>query len=181
MSRIGKKPILIPRGVEVKFEDGEITAKGPKGEISKKIASEVRVDIKGNEIIVSAPQESKKVKALWGTCRALINNIIEGVNSGYEKKLQLEGIGYRAGVEGDDLVMQVGFSHPVRVKKVEGIKFSVEKNIITVTGIDKETVGQTAAKIRAIKKPEPYKGKGIRYVGEHVRKKAGKKVVAAAA
>ena len=115
---------------------------------------------------------------MWGTFNALISNMVCGVVDGYEKKLQLEGIGYKANLEGEGLTLQIGFSHPVKIKKIEGIKFLIEKNIITISGIDKELVGQTAATIRAIKPPEPYKGKGIRYVGEYVRKKAGKKVVA---
>jgi large subunit ribosomal protein L6 len=180
MSRIGKKPIIVPSGVEVKIEGRRISMKGPKGELFKEVPHEIKMEIKGNEILVGISKESKRTKSLWGTFRMLISNMAEGVSNGYEKKLQLEGIGYKANLEGEDLVLNIGFSHPVRIKKIEGIKFLIEKNIITISGIDKELVGQTAAKIRAMKKPEPYKGKGIRYVGEYVKKKAGKKVVTSA-
>ena len=180
MSRIGKKPITIPEGVEIKIEDSEIRVKGPKGELKREIRPEIKVEIKEKEILVSPLKETKKTKAFWGLTRALINNMVKGVIEGYEKKLQIEGVGYKARVEGEYLILEVGFSHPVKIKQPEGINFSVEKNIITVSGIDKELVGQVAAKIRKVRPPEPYKGKGIRYLGEQIRKKAGKKMVAAA-
>lgn len=194
MSRIGKKPIKIPESVEVEIKDKKVTIKGPKGELIKEIRPEIIIEIKEGKIFVlpksSATfqkkglgegitgkiKESKKTKAFWGLTRTLIFNMIKGVIEGYEKKLQIEGLGYKANLEGEDLILDVGFSHPVKIKKPEGIKFSVEKNIITIVGINKEKVGETAAKIRKIKPPEPYKGKGIRYVGEQVRKKVGKKV-----
>ena len=179
MSRIGKKPIIIPEGVEVKISDNIVAIKGPKGELQKEIRPEIEVDIKEKKILVTLYKTTKKTKAFWGLTRALLFNMIKGVTDGYEKKLQMEGIGYKAQLEGDELILQVGFSHPVKIKQPEGIKFLVEKNIITISGINKEQVGQISAKIRAIKPPEPYKGKGIRYVGEVVRKKAGKKVVTA--
>ncbi len=179
MSRIGKKPIEIPKDVEVKIEDDTVIVKGPKGELQKKIRPEIRVDIKENEILVSPERETKKTNAFWGLTRTLVSNIIKGVTEGYEKKLEIQGVGYKANLEGEDLVLRVGFSHPVKIDKVEGIEFSVEKSIITVSGINKELVGQIAARIRKIRPPEPYKGKGIRYVGEEVRRKAGKKVVTA--
>lgn len=179
MSRIGKKPIEIPKGVEVKIEDNVVIVKGPKGELQKKIRPEIKVEIKENEILVSPEKETKKTNAFWGLTRTLIFNMIKGVTEGYEKKLEIQGVGYKANLEGEDLVLQVGFSHPVKMDKVEGIKFEVEKNIITISGIDKELVGQIAAKIRKVRKPEPYKGKGIRYLGEEVRRKPGKKVVTA--
>ncbi len=179
MSRIGKKPILIPEGVEVKVSDNKVVVKGPKGELEQEIRPEIRVNIKEAKIFVLSQGESKKVKALWGLTRALLANMVKGVTQGYEKKLEIQGVGYRAKLEGEDLILQVGFSHPVQIKQEEGIKFSVEKNIITVSGIDKAKVGEVAAKIRAVRPPEPYKGKGIRYVGEQVRRKVGKKVVTA--
>jgi len=176
MSRVGKKLILIPENVEIKSEDGKVIVKGPKGELQKEIRPEIEVDIKEKKILVIPRKATKKTKAFWGLTRALLFNMIKGVTDGYERKLQMEGIGYKAQLEGDELILQVGFSHPVKIKQPEGIKFLVEKNIITISGIDKEQVGQISAKIRAIKPPEPYKGKGIRYVGEVVRRKAGKKV-----
>lgn len=182
MSRVGKKPILIPPGVEVKIEGRNVKVKGPKGELGFEISPEIKVEIKDNQIFVKPQNKEsrqKEIKALWGLNRVLLANMLKGTVAGYEKKLQLEGIGYRAAMEGETLVLQVGFSHPVKIQPSLGLKFSVEKNIITISGIDKELVGQTAAKIRAVKKPEPYKGKGIRYVGETVRKKLGKKAVAA--
>ena len=177
MSRVGKKPILIPEGVRVKIEDQRVIISGPKGEISREVRPEIKVELKEGKIFVLPKIQTKRTKAFWGLTRALLKNMVEGVTKGYEKKLEIQGIGFKANLEGNDLVLQVGFTHPVKIKGVPGIKFSVEKNIITVSGIDKELVGQMAAKIRAVKPPEPYKGKGIRYLGEKVRRKAGKKVV----
>lgn len=179
MSRIGKKPIEIPSGVEVKIEGRKIFVKGSKGELSIDIAPEVLVKNEDNKVVVSIERETKKAKSLWGLTRTLISNMVEGVSKGHEKKLEIQGVGYRASLEGQDLVLLVGFSHPVRVKKPEGIDFNVEKNIITISGADKELVGQIAAKIRKVRKPEPYKGKGIRYVGEFVKRKVGKRAVGA--
>jgi large subunit ribosomal protein L6 len=180
MSRIGKKPIQIPEGVKVEIYQNKIRVEGPKGKLEKNIPSEIDVQIKEGMILVSPKSKTKKAKALWGTIRQIIYNMVEGVTKGFEKKLEIEGLGYRASVSGDELVLEVGFSHPVKIKKPEGINFSVEKNIITVSGIDKELVGQIAANIRRVRPPDPYKGKGIRYLGEVIRKKAGKKAVAAA-
>lgn len=177
MSRIGKKPILIPENVEVKIDGSRVIIKGPKGELQREVRSEIKVEKKDNQILITPAKETKKTKAFWGLTRTLIFNMVKGVTEGYEKKLEIQGIGYRAGLEGEDLVLQVGYSHPIKIKKQEGISFSVEKNIITVSGSDKELVGQMAAKIRKVRPPEPYKGKGIRYVGEEVRRKVGKKVV----
>jgi len=184
MSRVGKKPILIPAGVEIKIEDHKVTVKGPKGELSQEIRPEIKFELKEGKIFVSpekplseTKKKAKQIKAFWGLTRALIFNMIKGVTQGYEKQLQMEGLGFRANIEGDILVLKVGFTHPVKIKTPEDIKFSVEKNIITISGIDKELVGQIAAKIRKVKPPEPYKGKGIRYVGEVVRRKVGKKAV----
>lgn len=175
MSRIGKKPILIPEDVEVKIDDQKVAVKGPKGELSQEIRSEIKVEQKQGQIFVSPQARTKQTKAFWGLSRTLIFNMLQGVREGYKKSLQMEGVGYRARVEGKELVLEVGFSHPVKIPTPEDIEFSVEKNIIIVSGIDKAKVGQTAAKIRAIRPPEPYKGKGIRYVGEVIRRKEGKK------
>lgn len=182
MSRIGKKPILIPEGVEVKIEGQKVTVKGPKGELQKEIRPEIKVELKENKIFVQPFSkkgwiQTKKTKAFWGLMRALLNNMVKGVVEGYEKKLEIEGLGYKAFLEGNDLVLQVGFTHPVKIVAPEGIKFSVEKNVIIVSGVDKEKVSQLAAKIRKVRPPEPYKGTGIRYQGEVIRRKAGKKVV----
>ena len=179
MSRIGKQPIQIPEGVEVKIEANKVIVKGPRGEITKEIRPEIKIEMKEGKIFVLPQVETKKTKAFWGLTRALLANAVEGVTKGYERQLQIEGIGFRANLEGDNLVLQVGFTHPVKINAPEGIKFAVEKNIIIVSGIDKGLVSQTAAIIRKVKKPEPYKGKGIRYVGEVIRKKVGKKAAGA--
>lgn len=179
MSRIGKKPIEIPEGVEVEIEDNKVVIKGPKGELNREIRPEIGIEIKEKEIFVSPKIKTKKTKAFWGLTRTLLFNMIEGTTKGYEKKLEIKGVGYKVSLEGEELILNVGFSHQVKIKMPEGINFSVEKNTITVSGIDKEKVGETAAKIRRVKPPEPYKGKGIRYVGEYVRRKVGKKVVTA--
>jgi len=179
MSRIGKKPILIPENVEVKIEGNKVIVKGPKGELSREIRPEIKVEVNENKILVSPQVETKKTKAIWGLTRALIANMVKGVTEGFEKKLEIQGLGFKANIEdADTILLSVGFTHPVRIKGSPGIKFSVEKNIITVSGCDLEKVSQIAAKIRKAKPPEPYKGKGIRYLGEEVRKKMGKKAVA---
>lgn len=176
MSRIGKKPIIIPENVEVKIEGNKVVVKGPKGEISQEIRPEIKVEKKDNQILVSPQIETKQTKAFWGLSRSLIFNMIEGVTSGFEKKLEIQGIGFKAMLEEQDLlVLYVGFSNPVKIKIPKEIKISIEKNIITVSGINKELVGQFSATIRRAKPPEPYKGKGIRYLGEQVRRKVGKK------
>jgi large subunit ribosomal protein L6 len=189
MSRIGKKPIEIPTGVEVKVEGQKIAIKGRQGELSWEIRPEIKVEVKENKIFVSPKKEvsqeepsglDKKTRAFWGTSRALLANMIKGVTAGFEKKLEIQGVGFRAEVEGENLVLYVGFAHSVKLKIPKELKVSVDKNIINVSGTDKGTVGQFAATIRKVKPPEPYKGKGIRYVGETVRRKVGKKVVAAA-
>ena len=177
MSRIGKKPIEIPEGVEIKIDDGKVTIKGPKGELFREVRPEIKVELKEGKIFVLPKIKTKRTKAFWGLTRALLNNMVKGVTEGYEKKLEIRGLGYKAKLEGDNLVLMVGFTHPVKINIPDEIKVSVEKNIITVSGIDKELVGLIAAKTRKVKPPEPYKGKGIRYVGEQVRRKAGKKVV----
>jgi len=179
MSRIGKKPIEIPQEVEVEIQDNEITVKGPKGELKREVPSELLVSQQDKQIIVSIKRETKNSKSLWGLFRTLIFNMVEGVVKGHEKKLEIQGVGYKAGIEGENLVLTVGYSHTVKIKKPDDISFAVEKNIITVSGPDKQKVGQVAAEIRRVRKPEPYKGKGIRYFGEEVRRKVGKKAVGA--
>ncbi|MDD4062542.1 MAG: 50S ribosomal protein L6 [Candidatus Pacebacteria bacterium] len=179
MSRTGKKPITIPSGVEVKMDGTLISVKGPKGDLSMEVRPEIKVEITDGVLIVTPFKENKKTKALWGMTRALINNMIEGVVNGYTVKLQIEGVGYRAALEGTDLVFQLGFSHPVKFSPEPGVSFAIEKNIISVTGIDKGLVTQVAAKIRKLREPEPYKGKGIRYEGEIVKRKVGKKAAGA--
>ncbi|MBI2507143.1 MAG: 50S ribosomal protein L6 [Candidatus Niyogibacteria bacterium] len=177
MSRLAKKPIIIPKGVSTKFENGEFIIKGPKGELSRRFPRGVDFDISESEIYVKPKEVTKETSAFLGTSVRHLQNMIEGVTKGYEKKMELEGIGFRAEVKGSDLVLNLGFSNPVTVPAPKGVSFSVEKNKITVSGPDKEIVGNTAATIRRYKKPEPYKGKGIRYSGEVIKRKAGKKVV----
>lgn len=179
MSRIGKKPINVPSGVTAKMVDSVLVVNGPKGEIKLEIPQEVGVETKENEILITPARLTKKSSALWGLFRSLVANMVQGVTDGFEKKLEFEGIGYRANIEGETLIMQLGFSHPVRFLVPEGVKVSVEKNVITISGIKKDLVGETTARIRGLKPPEPYKGKGIRYRGEIIRRKAGKKTVAA--
>lgn len=179
MSKIGKKLIEIPNSVTVVIEDGLIKVGGPKGELEYKVPRELKVTLLENKIAVLPVSKSKRTPALWGTIRAVIANMVIGVDKGFEKKLEIEGVGFRAQLQGNDLALNLGFSHPVIFKTPVGIKVSVEKNAITISGISKELVGQTAANIRALKKPEPYKGKGIRYAGEVIKKKAGKKVAGA--
>jgi len=180
MSRVGKKPIVIPSGVQVQTSGNSILVKGPRGELSRIIHSDIKAEVGEKEVIIVPLRETKKSSALWGLTRALVANMVEGVKEGYEKKLEFEGVGFRANVEGDMLVFALGFSHPVRFKLPQGISAKVEKSVITLNGINKELIGETAASIRRLKPPEPYKGKGIRYRGEIIRRKAGKKAVASA-
>ena len=176
MSRIGKKPIEIPDNVEIKIENRLVKIKGPKGEMSKEIPLDIGIEIKDKEILLNPKRKTKKSGALWGLTRSLLYNDVKGVTEGFEKELELIGIGYRASVEKEKLlVLEVGFSHKVEIEVPEGIDVSVKKNIIAISGIDKQKVGEIAAKIRKVRPPEPYKGKGIRYVGEKVRRKEGKK------
>jgi len=179
MSRIGKKPILIPEGIEIKIEKNEIKVKGPKGVLEVSFSPLISVQKKDKEIIVSA--EKKSAGALWGLTRASIQNMIEGVAKGFEKQLEIQGVGYKCAVQGKKLILNIGFSHPVELEVPQDLDVATEKNIITVKGIDKQKVGQFAAKIREKRPPEPYKGKGIRYVGEKVKIKEGKKAVTATA
>lgn len=175
MSRIGKKTILIPEGVEIRIDSQVIHVKGPKGELKIELRPEISAEMKDKILRLFIHKETKKSFAFWGLDRALLANMVKGVFEGYEKKLEFEGIGYKAQLQGKDLVLNVGFTHPVIIETPAGISLKVEKKIITVSGIDKGLVGQIAAKIRAIKKPEPYKGTGIRYQGEIITKKSGKK------
>lgn len=181
MSRIGKKPILIPEKVQVKIDGQTISVLGSKGELKREIHPDIIVEVKDNSVFVQKARENmpKKLRGVWGLYRALISNMIEGVSTGFEKKLEIEGVGFKAAVEPDCISLNVGFIHPVKIAKPEGVTFLVEKNIITVSGIDKAKVGQVSALIRQAKKAEPYKGKGIKYQGEKIRRKEGKKVVAA--
>lgn len=177
MSKVGKQPVEIPQGVEVKIDRNLVSVKGPKGELKKEFPREIKVEVSGTQAIVSVAKETKKTIALWGLCRALLNNMVKGVSTGFEKILDMEGVGCKVVAQGKDLVFSLGFSHPVPVKAVPGIDFKIEKNSIIISGMDKEQVGQVAANIRALRKPEPYKGKGIRYRGEIIKRKAGKKAV----
>ena len=175
MSRIGKAPVIIPAGTQVMLNNGWVVVKGPKGELKQKIHPDVKVEIDGQEakVTVSDP-ENRKIRSLWGLFRNLINNMVVGVNSGFEKKLEIKGVGYRAQVSGSKLILNLGFSHPVDFPLPAGISATVEGNFITIMGIDKQLVGEMAAQLRKIRKPEPYKGKGVRYTDEIVRRKAGK-------
>jgi large subunit ribosomal protein L6 len=180
MSRLGKNPIEILDGVEIKLEDKRLNFKGPKGVLELPVLEYVKVELKEKELLLSTTKESKQARSNWGTMAALIKNTILGVKEGYEKTLQIVGVGYRGSMEGTSLVLNVGFSHQVKYPAPEGIALSIDKNnIVKVEGIDKYLVGEVAAKIRRIKKPEPYKGKGIRYTDEVVRRKVGKKAVSA--
>lgn len=181
MSRIGKKPISIPKGVEVKLDKDFLFIKGPKGELSLKRHPCVQINVEDNTIKVSVENpDIKENRALWGLYGSLIKNMIYGVTMGFIKKLEINGVGYKAQVSGEKLILNVGFSHPVEFEVPEGITVAVDKNIISVSGIDKQLVGEIAARIRAIKPPEPYKGKGIKYVDEVIRRKAGKAAKAGA-
>ena len=176
MSRIGRAPITIPAGVTVKVgEDNLVSVKGPKGELSRKINQDMKVTVEGNTITVERPSDDKTHRSLHGLSRTLINNMVVGVTDGFSKNLEINGVGYRAQKQGKNLNLSLGFSHPVVVEPPAGINFEVPSaNAITVSGIDKELVGAVAAKIRSYREPEPYKGKGIKYAGEHIRRKEGK-------
>jgi len=175
MSRVGKKPIEIPEGVTVTNENNHVTVKGPKGELSRTFNPDMKIEIEGNTLTVVRPSESKEHRTIHGTTRAVLNNMIEGVSKGFEKSLELIGVGYRAQKQGTKLVLNVGYSHPVEFDPEKGIEIEVPSNTkVIVRGINKERVGEIAANIRAVRPPEPYKGKGIRYEGEYVRRKEGK-------
>ena len=175
MSRIGKMPVVIPAGVDVKLDGNHITVKGPKGELALDFNPEISVEVKGAEVVVTRPSDDKVHRSLHGLTRTLISNMVTGVTDGYSKTLEVNGVGYRAQKQGNDLVMNLGYSHQVIVPEVEGIKVEVPSaNQIVISGADKQKVGQFAAEVRAKRPPEPYKGKGIKYAGEHIRRKEGK-------
>ena len=176
MSRIGKKPIDLPEGVEVNVDAKNfVTVKGPLGTLSQQISKEIKIEMEDNVINVVRPSDLKKHKSLHGLCRSLVANMVEGVTKGYEKKLEIVGVGYRANKQGDTIVLSLGYSHPVELKAPEGITLEVPTQTeVIVKGIDKQQVGNYAAKIREYRKPEPYKGKGVRYAGEIIRRKEGK-------
>lgn len=175
MSRVGLKPIEVPEKVEVKLDGNRISVKGPNGELSRILHAEIIVKIEDNTIFVERPSDHKKHRSLHGTTRSIVANMIEGVTKGYEKKLELVGVGYRAQKSGNKLILNVGYSHPVEITPEPGIEVEVPANTqVIVKGIDKERVGAIAANIRAVRSPEPYKGKGIRYAGERIRRKEGK-------
>ena len=175
MSRIGRMPIAIPAGVEVEIaENNQVTVKGPKGTLVRVLPAEMEIKQEGSEIIVTRPNDLKKNKSLHGLTRTLINNMVIGVTEGYKKTLEVNGVGFRVSKSGDKLTLNLGFSHPVEMVDPEGVETSVDGNKIVVSGIDKEKVGQFAAEIRDKKRPEPYKGKGIKYSDEVIRRKAGK-------
>ncbi|RJQ33179.1 50S ribosomal protein L6 [Candidatus Parcubacteria bacterium] len=180
MSRIGKRPIAIPAGTEVSVKDGGINVKGKAGTLVRPLHPSVSVKVENNTVMIEPAGKSRLAGALWGTYASHVRNMIAGVNTPFMKKLQVEGIGYRAELSGKQIKLQVGFSHPVLVPVPEGITVAIEKNVISISGPDKEQVGQFAADVRSIKKPEPYKGKGIRYEGEVIHMKQGKKAGAAA-
>jgi large subunit ribosomal protein L6 len=179
MSRLAKKPLKIPGEVKVESAENKIVVKGPKGELEVAVPAGIEVKVEGENINVKPLSHSKQNRANVGTIWALLRNALEGVTAGFSKVLEIEGVGYRAAVEGGDLVLSLGYVNPVRFRVPPGIKVSVEKNVITVSGVSKELVGLVAAQIRSFKKPEPYKGKGIRYRGEVIRRKVGKKAAAA--
>jgi len=175
MSRIGRKPIQVPNGVNVNLENNVITVKGPKGTLTRELHKDMKVTVEADVITVERPSEHKLHRSLHGTTRSVVANMVSGVTEGYAKNLELVGVGYRASKSGDKLVLNVGYSHPVEFTPEKGIEFEVPaQNKITIRGIDKELVGATAAKVRAVREPEPYKGKGIKYEGERILRKEGK-------
>jgi large subunit ribosomal protein L6 len=176
MSRLGKKPIAVPNGVQVTIEGQTVTVKGPKGELSWTLIEDVVPARDGETIVLTKREDTPRAQSMWGLSRTLVNNMVVGVTEGYQEVLELVGVGYRAAMKGQALSMQLGFSHDVDVKPPQGITFAVPRQTeIRISGIDKQLVGETAARIRRIRPPEPYKGKGVRYLGEKVRRKEGKK------
>ena len=175
MSRIGNKVIVLPAGVEITNNDNIVTVKGPKGELTREFSKDIEIRVEGTEVTLHRPNDSKEMKTIHGTTRALLNNMVIGVSEGFKKQLEMRGVGYRAQLQGSKLVLAVGKSHPDEVEAPEGITFELPNpTTIVISGISKEKVGQTAAYVRSLRSPEPYKGKGIRYVGEYVRLKEGK-------
>ena len=181
MSRIGSQKIVIPDGVQVAFQEGILTVKGPKGELSRPVRNEIQFRIEDGEVVAEKIAKTRLANKLWGTYASHAKNMIAGVTEGYKKELEVRGIGYRTEMKGSQLVLHVGFSHPVALDVPEGLQVSVQDVTITIEGFDKEKVTQFAAKVRRVKKPDPYKDKGVRYVGEVVRRKQGKKAEAASA
>ena len=176
MSRIGKKAVAVPSGVTVTIDGQTVSVKGPKGQLAWTVAEEIEVKQEGGELTLSKRQETQRAQAMWGLSRTLVGNMVHGVTQGYEQTLELVGVGYRAAMKGQALSMQLGFSHDVDIPPPAGITFAVPKQTeVKISGIDKQAVGETAARIRRIRPPEPYKGKGVRYQGETVRRKEGKK------
>jgi large subunit ribosomal protein L6 len=175
MSRIGRKPITVPSGVDITLDNSVITVKGPKGTLTRELHKDMKVTVENNEITVVRPSDNKTHRSLHGTTRSVVNNMVSGVTEGFAKSLELVGVGYRASKSGDKIVLNVGYSHPVEITPEAGIEFEVPSNTkIIVRGIDKERVGAYAAKIRSVREPEPYKGKGIKYEGERIIRKEGK-------
>ena len=180
MSRIGKRPVPLPKGVTAHVDGQRITIKGPKGELGRTIHAELSMAVEDVGVVVKRPSDESRHKALHGLTRTLVANMVEGVTKGYQKTLEIQGVGYKAEPKGQEIQLLVGFSHPVRYKPPQGIKIAIENNtVVKIEGMDKELVGQVAAEIRSVRPPEPYKGKGIRYQGEQVRRKAGKTAQAA--
>lgn len=177
MSRLGKQPITLPTGVEATFNDGVLTVKKGSDSLSRSIKDAVEVKIDGNTITFTPKDGAENAAALWGTYAAHARNMVTGVTEGFKKILEIEGVGYRAEMKGNKLVLMMGFSHPVEMEVPEGVSVTVEKNVVTISGKDNEVVGQFAANVRKVRKPEPYKGKGIRYQGEYIIRKQGKKAV----
>ena len=176
MSRIGKQPIVVPAGVTVTVDGYAVTVKGPKGTLTKEFNKNLTISLEDGQVVITRPDDSKEMRSIHGTTRALINNMVVGVTEGFKKVLKLVGVGYRAAVKGKGLELALGYSHPVVIDEIPGITFSVEKNTtITVEGIEKDVVGQVAAIIRSKRAPEPYKGKGVKYADEVIRRKEGKK------
>ncbi|MBD2082099.1 50S ribosomal protein L6 [Leptolyngbya sp. FACHB-17] len=175
MSRIGKRPITLPAKVTVAINGQEVVVKGPKGELSRVLPAGVTIETEGDTVTVNRVNDSRMARERHGLCRTLVANMVEGVANGFQRRLEIQGVGYRAAVQGKNLNLSMGYSHPVLIEPPDGIQFQVENNTnVIVTGIDKEIVGNTAAKVRSVRPPEPYKGKGIRYAGEAVRRKVGK-------
>lgn len=174
MSRIGRMPIAIPAGVEVKLDGNTVTVKGPKGELTRTVHQNMKVEVNGAEITVTRPNDEKENRSLHGLTRTLIANMVKGVTDGFSKELEVNGVGYRASVEGNKLVLNIGYSHPVEMALPDGINAEVNDKKITISGIDNQKVGQFAAEVREKRPPEPYKGKGIKYMDEHIRRKEGK-------
>jgi large subunit ribosomal protein L6 len=176
MSRIGRKPIQVPEGVEIDVKPGTVTVKGPKGELNQSLSREMKVSIENGTLTVERPTDRGEHRALHGLSRSLIANMVEGVTDGFERRLEIQGVGYRASLKGKSLEMALGYSHPVTIEAPEGIEFEVpQPTEVVVRGIDKQLVGETAARVRKARPPEPYKGKGVRYAGEYVARKVGKR------